>query len=228
MSAGWIPVLTLTAVLWLGLWRGGHAESAIFYLSTRGNDHWSGELAEPNAAGTDGPLATLAAAAPPYAAQVPGAAEASVEVCLRGGTYYLHHGLVLTAEDSGTEACPVTYRAHVAEKPVLCGGLRLSQWKPYRGEIFSAALPGDRLDGTLPKQPFYRGVRQVLARISQPRSEAPATRRLPVHGSARARERQVVLLLPPGVFPRIGRERKTWKSKNRPHGLLQQHLPLAR
>ena len=32
------------------------------YVSTRGNDKWTGRLAEPNGEGTDGPLATLDAA----------------------------------------------------------------------------------------------------------------------------------------------------------------------
>lgn len=30
-----------------------------FFISTKGNDSWSGTLAEPNAAGTDGPFATV-------------------------------------------------------------------------------------------------------------------------------------------------------------------------
>ncbi len=30
-----------------------------FYVSPRGNDNWSGTLAEPNAAGTDGPFASI-------------------------------------------------------------------------------------------------------------------------------------------------------------------------
>ena len=29
------------------------------YIATNGNDTWSGKLTEPNAAGTDGPFATL-------------------------------------------------------------------------------------------------------------------------------------------------------------------------
>ena len=34
-------------------------QQALFYVSTQGNDTWSGTLPEPNAAKTDGPLATL-------------------------------------------------------------------------------------------------------------------------------------------------------------------------
>ena len=35
------------------------AETADFYVSLQGNDRWSGALAEPNADGSDGPLATM-------------------------------------------------------------------------------------------------------------------------------------------------------------------------
>ena len=34
-------------------------EQTIFYVSTQGNDSWSGRLPQPNAAGGDGPFATL-------------------------------------------------------------------------------------------------------------------------------------------------------------------------
>ena len=36
--------------------------SADFYVSTKGNDAWSGRLSGPNREGTDGPFATLAKA----------------------------------------------------------------------------------------------------------------------------------------------------------------------
>ncbi len=170
------PVLIVTAVLWLGMPHGCPAESAVFYLSPQGNDRWSGRLAEPNAAGTDGPLASLAAARDAVRKlKSQGPLHGPVDICLRGGTYYLENGLLLTAADSGTETCPVNYRAQGGEKPILCGGLRLSEWKPYRGAIFSCALPLDRLAGTAPKQLFYRRVRQVLARYPNRDPQHPRT-----------------------------------------------------
>jgi parallel beta-helix repeat protein len=147
-----------------------------FYIASNGNDAWSGKLAEPNAAGTDGPLASLTAARDAVRRlKSQGPLRAPVNVCLRGGTYYLQSGLVLDAQDSGVEACPVTYRAQADEKPILCGGLRLTEWKPYRGNIFSCALSPDRLAGTAPKQLFYRGERQVLARYPNRDPKHPRT-----------------------------------------------------
>ena len=34
-------------------------DQTAFFVSTKGNDSWSGRLAAPNAAGTDGPFASL-------------------------------------------------------------------------------------------------------------------------------------------------------------------------
>ena len=33
-----------------------------FFVPTKGDDHWSGQLYEPNSDGTDGPFATVVAA----------------------------------------------------------------------------------------------------------------------------------------------------------------------
>ncbi|KQC29953.1 right-handed parallel beta-helix repeat-containing protein [Flagellimonas eckloniae] len=51
-----------------------------------------------------------------------------VNVYLQGGTYQLSKPFVLSAEDSGTEEFPITYRAHENEKPILSGGLQISEW----------------------------------------------------------------------------------------------------
>ena len=195
----------------------GQAEPTVFYLSTRGNDRWSGRLAEPNAAATDGPLASLAAARDAVRKlKSRGPLQRPVDIRLRGGTYYLESGLVLAGEDSGTETCPVNYRAHGAEKPILCGGLRLTQWKPYRGEIFSSALPADRLGGTVPKRTLLprraAGAGAIPIAIQSTRGSAasctwigPCERT--ASGSSGAR---------PACFPGAGRERRTWKSTSSP------------
>lgn len=51
-----------------------------------------------------------------------------VNVYLQGGTYQLPKPFVLSAEDSGNEEFPITYRAHENEKPILSGGLQVSEW----------------------------------------------------------------------------------------------------
>lgn len=82
-------------------------------------------------------------------------------IYLRGGTFYLHTPLVLTAEDSGAAAHPIVYRAYPGEKPVISGGVKLDlKWKPYRDGIMQADVPADLSTDQL----FVNGARQVLAR----------------------------------------------------------------
>lgn len=95
----------------------------ILCVATKGDDQWSGRLPEPNAAGTDGPLATLRGArdAIRRLCLESGWGE-PVEVQVRGGVYPMPEPLRLGPGDSGTAQSPVTYRAFPGERPVLSGG----------------------------------------------------------------------------------------------------------
>lgn len=66
-----------------------------YYVATDGNDSWAGDLAAPNAAGTDGPFATLARAQEAME-------NSSIKTTyVEGGTYNLKSTLELTAADNG-------------------------------------------------------------------------------------------------------------------------------
>ena len=88
------------------------ASGPAFFVSSFGNDAWSGLLAEPNADGTDGPFATLERARDAMRAD-PDIATTYV----RDGTYYLSSTLDLTSADTG-----VTFAAYPGETPILSGG----------------------------------------------------------------------------------------------------------
>ncbi len=97
----------------------------VFYVAPNGNDAWSGAIPAPNRTKTDGPFATLARARNAVRAlkrKQGGALKQPATVFLRGGTYFLSEPFVLTPEDSGTAACPVTYAAYKNEAPSLSGG----------------------------------------------------------------------------------------------------------
>ena len=69
--------------------------AADFFVAANGNDNWSGKLAAPNAAGNDGPFATLT-----KAQQAAHAATGARTILVRGGTYVLDKPLSFTAADS--------------------------------------------------------------------------------------------------------------------------------
>ncbi|MDD5705233.1 MAG: right-handed parallel beta-helix repeat-containing protein [Kiritimatiellae bacterium] len=99
--------------------------SAEFFVSTDGNDGWSGRRPRHSRAGSDGPFATLARArdAVRELKQRQGGRLASpVTVWVLGGCYHLEQPLALTAEDSGTAEAPVVYRAWPGAEVRLIGG----------------------------------------------------------------------------------------------------------
>ena len=100
---------------------------ADIYVSTAGNDSWSGRLAEPVADGMDGPVATLEQARLQVAQlrrRQPGR-DRPVLVSVRGGVYYVDQPLRFGPEDSGTERSPTISKAFGDERPVLSGGVRI-------------------------------------------------------------------------------------------------------
>jgi len=141
-----------------------------FFVSPSGNDGWSGRLAAPNAAATDGPVATLAKARDLVRGlKAGGGLTKPVEVILRGGFYALSKPLEFAPADSGTEACPVTYRAYPGEKPVISGGRTLGPWQlvdGVNGKLWKMSLPDAKTGGTWQFNAlFVNGERRVRARI---------------------------------------------------------------
>lgn len=143
---GFLPSMLRLVGLMVGM---GLAPAALradngadFFVSTEGNDAWSGTLAEPNPARSDGPVATIPRAqdlvrqrkqAEPVRAK-------PFVVAIRGGTYFLGKPLEFTPQDSGTERAPVIYEAYGQERPVLSGGVRISGLRPGSDGRWHATL----------------------------------------------------------------------------------------
>ena len=95
-----------------------------FFVSTEGNDTWSGKMSKPNAAKTDGPFATLEQARDEIRAVKKSdlLPDGGISVVVAGGTYSLDKPFQLTEEDSGTSSAPITYLALQGEEVRLIGG----------------------------------------------------------------------------------------------------------
>ncbi|HOD50025.1 MAG TPA: right-handed parallel beta-helix repeat-containing protein [Candidatus Hydrogenedentes bacterium] len=113
------------------------------YVATNGNDAWSGKLETPNADGTDGPFATLQRAREAVRAikAADGLLVGGIEVIVAGGIYVLDAPFELTAEDSGTAANRIVYRAADGAEVRLLGGKVVNNFQPVTDQ---AVL--DRLD----------------------------------------------------------------------------------
>lgn len=154
-----------------------HAETkAKFFVSVQGNDAWSGKLPAANAGKTDGPFATLLRARDAIREfKAKGGMKSPVTVMVRGGAYYLAKPLVLTAEDSGSEQCSITYRAYPGEKPIISGGRPIAGWKKGEGELWTASIPEVKAGQWYFQQLFVDGKRQIRARHPNSDPKHPTT-----------------------------------------------------
>ena len=113
-----------------------------FYVSPKGNDHWSGRRATPDKTGADGPFATVEAAQKAVRKlKKKGELAEPARVLIRGGMYALKKPLRFGPQDSGSPAPKsgwnvqtgpersVTYVAYTGETPVFSGGERITGWK---------------------------------------------------------------------------------------------------
>jgi len=127
------------------------AQPIRFYVSTEGNDAWSGRLARPNARRTDGPFATLQRAQKAVRTVRARGVTAPVEVIVAQGVYYLNEPLVFTPEDSGSARAPVTYRAQQPGKVILSGGKVVSGWRRVGDRLWSARVSEARSGDWTPR-----------------------------------------------------------------------------
>jgi hypothetical protein len=112
------------------------ASPFVLYVSTDGNDAWTGALDAPAASGDDGPLSTIDGARDRLRllrSQGGIPADTPVRVLIRGGNYFIARPVVFLPEDSGIENAPVEYAAYPGETPVLHGGRQLTEWRVENG-----------------------------------------------------------------------------------------------
>jgi len=120
-----VAVLT---ICWLAPPSTNAAET--FYVSTAGNDAWSG--ARPQAASGDGPFRTLQRArdAVRQRKQAGPLPRGGITIEVAPGIYPLESTLELTSADSGTPECPITYRARPGAEVRLLGGREVLNFAP--------------------------------------------------------------------------------------------------
>jgi len=136
--------------------KGTGAHEIEFFVSSQGNNAWSGHRATPNRRKTDGPFATIHAAQKAVRnLRLRDRSSGTVRVRLRGGVHFLKKPLVLTPRDSGVPEArewhqtgepesPVIYCAYKDEQAVLSGGRRITNWKigELNGKtVWTAKLP---------------------------------------------------------------------------------------
>jgi hypothetical protein len=102
----------------------GEADRGFLFVSTNGNDSWSGRLAAVNKSGTDGPFATISRAISVARESRETRGTNVQKIFIRGGVYWLTEPIVLKPEDSG-----LRIGASSGESPIVSGGRPIVGWK---------------------------------------------------------------------------------------------------
>jgi hypothetical protein len=99
------------------------------FVTTNGNDSWSGLVPTANAGATDGPLRTIGAAQAVarqrLAQMAAGAERRAINVRIGAGEYRLTAPLTFGPTDSGVPTAPVVYRAEQAGTVTISGAVRV-------------------------------------------------------------------------------------------------------
>ncbi|GDY19723.1 hypothetical protein LBMAG56_10680 [Verrucomicrobiota bacterium] len=141
------------------------APAATFFLAPDGNDQWSGQLARPNPARTDGPLASLdGARAALRRLKAAAPLREPIHVRVAAGTYPLTSAFILEPADSGTATAPITFAAAPGARPVLSGGRRIGGFQPAANGLWTAQIPEVAAGRWYFEQLWVNGQRAVRAR----------------------------------------------------------------
>lgn len=124
----------------------GNSSAADLYISTRGDDAWSGTLSEPNSANDDGPFASLGRARDAVRSLISADGERDIVVQIRGGEYGLSDTVVFGVEDSGVDGFSVIYEAYTGEKPVFHSDRPIGGWQKLNNQADVAGLPESARD----------------------------------------------------------------------------------
>lgn len=139
--------------------------AATFHVAPDGNDAWSGRIEKPNAARTDGPLASLEGARDAVRRlNQQGPLTEPVRILIGDGSYALNKTLVLGSMDSGTEDCPISYEAAEGAKPVFSGGKAIGGFKPVGDGLWAADIPEVKSGDLYFAQLWVNGRRATRAR----------------------------------------------------------------
>ena len=143
----------------------GAVAPVILRVSPDGNDAWSGKLARPNLAHSDGPLASLTGARDAVRRlKERGLHDTPVHVQFASGTYALTAPVEFLSQDSGTEAGPIIYEAVPGAKPLFTGGRAITGWKSAPNGVWTASVPEVKTERWYFEQLWVNGERAVRAR----------------------------------------------------------------
>lgn len=145
--------------------KGAELRAATFHVAPDGNDAWSGRLERPNAARTDGPVASLAGARDAVRRwRKQQSTPEPVRVVVAEGTYRLTAPVAFLPEDSGSAEQPVVYEAAAGASPIFSGGRPIQGFKAGPDGVWTTHVPEAAKGDWRFEQLYVNGRRAVRAR----------------------------------------------------------------
>ena len=136
------------------------AQVNVIYVSLHGNDAWSGLLPDANGAKTDGPVASLQRAIGAVRFMKITKPNQQYRIEIRGGIYYHIQPVLMYKEDSGLENNPIVISAYHGEKPVISGGMEITNFQAVKNDEINRLLPEETRDKILQAKidrfPYYK------------------------------------------------------------------------
>ncbi|MBI5388069.1 MAG: right-handed parallel beta-helix repeat-containing protein [Verrucomicrobia bacterium] len=158
-------LLALSALASLVLGNLQPALALDLHVAPDGNDAWSGQAARPNAARSDGPLASLAGARDAVRKlRAAGPVNEPIRIVVADGRYPITAPLELTPEDTGTARSPVSFEAAPGAHPLFSGGRIVRGWQPGANGIWTMRLPEVAAGRWYFEQLWVNGQRATRAR----------------------------------------------------------------
>ena len=157
------------------------------FVSVGGSDTFTGR--RPDISDDDGPFRSIERARHEIQSikRARGLPEGGITVWVFGGEYHLDRTITLSTEDSGTATSPIVYRAVPGEDTHLIGGVRVTDFSEWKGEILQADLASAGIHEIPEHTPKWRqtdpdrnsesyelyvdGVRQTAARWPNPSND---------------------------------------------------------
>ncbi|HEY1173848.1 MAG TPA: right-handed parallel beta-helix repeat-containing protein [Verrucomicrobiae bacterium] len=138
--------------------------AATLRVAPNGNDQWSGKLAGPNAAKTDGPLASLDGARLAVRKLKAATPNEPITVQFANGTYTITQAVKFDLADSGSASAPIRYEAAPGAKPLITGGRVIKGFKPAANGLWTAEVPEVKAGQWYFEQLWVNGQRATRAR----------------------------------------------------------------
>lgn len=127
-----------------------------FFVSPSGNDS--------NPGTRENPFATLEKARIAVRYVLESSQHADIRVYLDGGVYQLEEPIIFKPEDSGRGDFHVVYKSQEGRKPIISGGVQITDWEQSEPGLWHAKVPAIRGKSVVSRELFVDGQRARRAR----------------------------------------------------------------